>query len=241
MMQHMVGYSRKKTILGMEGAGVIMINYDVKIDKENHRFVIDGPIRDNSIPIEIPKDNPFRERFIDLFLHKADIERGVDFLQCISNDKSITVNEGLFIAGLNNCMKCFKYSNARNKLVKQQVFAQSEEMLKRFLEFEQMRDKHYDHDENGMLQAVAFLLISKDEGHVFSGPPSVVWNRAQLNYYLAGQKLQEIMCYILQYIEKEIDIVGNQIAENYKYYFKGELLKWSNAQIILASDTAKRK
>ena len=49
----MVGYSRKKTILGMEGAGVIMINYDVKIDKENHRFVIDGPIGDNSIPIEI--------------------------------------------------------------------------------------------------------------------------------------------------------------------------------------------
>ena len=49
------------------------------------------------------------------------------------------------------------------------------------------------------------------------------------------------MCYILQYIEKEIDIVGNHIAENYKYYFKEELLKWFNVQIILASDIAKRK
>ena len=76
---------------------------------------------------------------------------------------------------------------------------------------------------------------------MFLERPSVVWNRVQLNYYLAGQKLQEIMYYILQYIEKEIDIVGNHIAENYKYYFKEELLKWSNAQIILASDMAKRK
>lgn len=176
-----------------------------------------------------------------MFLHKADIERGIDFLQCISNDKNITVNEGLFIAGLNNCMKCFKYSNARNKLVKQEVFAQSEEMLKKFLEFEQMRDKHYDHDENGMLQAVSFLLINEDGGQVFSGPPSVVWNRVQLNYYLAGQNLQQIMCYILQYIEKKIDIIGNDILEYYKKFSKEELLKLSNAQIILASDTAKRK
>ena len=218
-----------------------MINYDVKIDKENNRFVINGPIGENSIPIEIPKDNPLRAVFIDLFLHKADIERGIDFLQCISNDKNITVNEGLFIAGLNNCMKCFKYSNARNKLVKQEVFAQSEEMLKKFLEFEQMRDKHYDHDENGMLQAVSFLLINEDGGQVFSGPPSVVWNRVQLNYYLAGQNLQQIMCYILQYIEKKIDIIGNDILEYYKKFSKEELLKLSNAQIILASDTAKRK
>ena len=195
----------------------------------------------NSVPIEIPKDNPLREKFIDMFLHKADIERGIEFLQCISNDKNITVNEGLFIAGLNNCMKCFKYSNARNKLVKQEVFAQSEEMRKGFLEFEQMRDKHYDHDENGMLQAVSFLLINEDEGPLFSGPPSVVWNRVQLNYYLAGQKLQQIMFYILQYVEKEIDSIGNHIVEDYKNVSKEELLKYSDAKIILASDTAKRK
>lgn len=218
-----------------------MINYDVTIDKENNRFVINGPIGGASVPIEIPKDNPLREKFIDLFLHKAYIERGVDFLQCISNDKNVTVNEGLFIAGLNNCMKCFKYSNARNKLVKQEVFAQSEQMLKAFIEFEQMRDKHYDHDENGMLQAVSFLLINKNEGQVFSGPPSVVWNRVQLNYYLAGQNLQQIMCYILQYIEEEIDIIGNQIEEYYEKFSKEELLKWSDAQIVLASEAAKRK
>lgn len=48
------------SILGMDGAGVVMINYDVKIDKENHRFVINGSIGENSIPIEIPQDNPTR-------------------------------------------------------------------------------------------------------------------------------------------------------------------------------------
>lgn len=218
-----------------------MINYDILIDRENNRFVIKGSVGMDSIPIEIPEDNPLKEKFIDLFLHKADIERGMDFLQCISVDKDITVNEGLFIAGLNNCMKCFKYSNARNKLVKTEVFVEDEYMLKNFIEYEKMRDKHYDHDENGMLQAVAFLLLNKNEGEIFSGPPSVVWNRAKLNYYLAGQNLQQIMTCILRYIEKEIDNVGNQIVKCYEGYSKDELQKWSVAKIVLASDMVERK
>ncbi len=170
-----------------------MVDYEVIIDRENSRFIVKGPFGPNSVPVQIPDDNPLKKQFIDMFLHKADIERGIDFLQCISNDKALTVNEGLFIAGLNNCMKCFKYSSSRDKLDKKQVFNSNEQIFEEFTNFEKMRDKHFDHDENGMLQAVAFLLIDLETDDTFSGPASVVWNRAKLNYYLAGARLQEIM------------------------------------------------
>ena len=94
----------------------IMIDYRVSIDKERGCFVINGPFDIGTIPISIPDDDPNRKQFVDLFLHKADIERGIEFLMCISSSKDTTVNEGLFIAGLNNCMKCFKYSKEIDRL-----------------------------------------------------------------------------------------------------------------------------
>ena len=217
-----------------------MIDYEVITDGENGCFIVKGPFGPNSVSVQIPDDNLLKKQFIDMFLHKADIERGIDFLQCISNDKPVTVNEGLFIAGLNNCMKCFKYSSSRGKLDKKQVFDNNEQILEEFTDFEKMRDKHFDHDENGMLQAVAFLLIDSETDNTFSGPPSVVWNRARLNYYLAGARLQEIMQYVRNYIATQIDIIGNQIINYYKGYPKNELIKWETARIKLASDKVKR-
>ena len=218
-----------------------MIDYQVSLDKKNNSFIVYGQFDPNSLPIEIPESKPYRKQFIDLFLHKADIERGIDFLQCISIDKSATVNEGLFIAGLNNCMKCFKYSQARSKLDKTKVFSENEQMLQSFLFFENMRDKHFDHDENGMLQATAFLLIYDNDENMFGGPPSVVWNRAELNYYFEGIKLQEIMQFVREFIIKEIDTLGNQIEEYYRTYTKEELMKLKTPKIELASSHAQRK
>lgn len=208
-----------------------MKNYNVEFDAERNGFIIDGDFEDNAIPISIDIEHPKRKQFIDLFLHKDDTERGIGYLQCISADKDSRLNEALFIAGLNNCMKCFKYSKARNKLDKTVVFVDDIQLLNEFVEFETMRDKHFDHDENGMTQATAFLLISQSDDHIYGGPPSVVWNRSGINYYLAGQRLQEIMRCVWQFICKEIDTVGGEIEESYKSFSKEELLKRSVAQI----------
>lgn len=218
-----------------------MVDYEIITDQENGCFIVKGPFGQDSVPVQIPDDNPLKKQFIDMFLHKADIERGIDFLQCISNDNSLTINEGLFIAGLNNCMKCFKYSRSRVKLDKNQVFCNNKQKFEDFIYFEEMRDKHFDHDENGMLQAVAFLLVDSETEGAFSGPPSVVWNRAVLNYYLCGEKLQEIMQYVRNYITEKIDEIGSQIIEYYKGRPTNELLKWETAQIELASDKVNRK
>lgn len=217
-----------------------MIDYKVSIDREHGHFIINGSFEADAVPVEIPDDNPDCKPFVDLFLHKADIERGIDFLKCISIDKNSIVNEGLFIAGLNNCMKCFKYSKSRSKLDRKTVFVDDEELLDRFLEFEKMRDKHFDHDESGMLQATAFLLVSPKAEHVFGGPPSVVWNRAMLDYYVTGQKLQEIMQYTWRFVCSEIDKIGSSIEITYSCYSKEQLMALKSPRIELASGDAKR-
>ena len=222
--------------------GDYMINYQVVFDQKNKRFIVEGDFEQNAVPILIAADHPKRKEFIDLFLHKEDIERGIAYLQCISVDKNAILNEALFVAGLNNCMKCFKFSKARSKLDKKEVFKNVEEILNEFIKFEIMRDKHFDHDESGMIQATAFLLISREEDHVFGGPPSVVWNKSILNYYTEGQRLQTIMQYVWKYLCNKIDCVGEEIKNSFEGIAKEELLKkYPAPQIVLAAPNTDRE
>lgn len=77
-----------------------MIDYKASIDRERGCFIVNGPFDADAVPVGIPNDNPNRKHFVDLFLHKADIERGIDFLKCISVDKDATVNEGVIYCWL---------------------------------------------------------------------------------------------------------------------------------------------
>lgn len=217
-----------------------MIDYKVSIDRDHGCFIISGPFDVDVVPVGIPTGNPYRKQFVDLFLHKADIERGIDFLKCISMDKDVTINEGLFIAGLNNCMKCFKYSKSRSKLDKATVFAGNQELFNCFIEFEEMRDKHFDHDENGMLQATAFLLVCPKGERIFGGPPSVVWNRVMFDYYTSGQRLQEVMQHIWRYLCDEIDTIGDLIETTFSSYSRENLMALKAPKIELASNNSKR-
>lgn len=217
-----------------------MIEYRVEHDDTNNTFIVYGPFVQGSFAVEIPDSDPNRKPLVDLFLHKADIDRGIQFLRCISDDKTDVLNEALFIAGLNQCMKCFKYSKARSSLKKHEVFKNSEELLVRFEKFEMMRDKHFDHDESGMLQVTAFLLISPNEGEYFGGPPSVVWNRERLNYYDEGRLLQEVMRHTQYYLCRQIDELSALMESAYARCPKESLAAFKTAHLALASQNAKR-
>ena len=219
-----------------------MIDYEVIIDRINKRFIIKNLPDNDSIPLEIPNSIPQKKWFVDLFLHKADIDRSIEFINCISQvpDKNSTINEGLFIAALNNCMKCFKYSKARTKLNKNIVFAHDKQLYSLFCGYENMRDKHLTHDENGMLQPVAFLLVNKNQRHIMAGPASVIWNRIKLDYFLAGTELKKIMNSILEYLRQEIDKTGKEILSIYLNLPSNEKAKWNVATCVLATSTTKR-
>ena len=216
-----------------------MIEYTVSRDK-NDKFHVFGPINETSVALEVPSNNPHKKYYIDLFLHKADIERGIQFLTLITEDNDITINEALFIAGLNNCIKCFKRSKSRFKLDKHVIFGSNPDQLNKFVYFEALRDKHYDHDENGMVQTIAFLLTHPTKNGFFLGQPSVAWNRIKLDFYSCGQRLRYIMNIVLYYLSKEIDKTGYLIISEYKGITADELLSWKPAKLKPATNTSPR-
>lgn len=216
-----------------------MIEYTVGRDA-NDKYHVFGPFGENSVALEIPSDNPHKKHYIDLFLHKADIDRGIQFLNLISDSNDTTINEALFIAGLNNCIKCFKRSNSRSKLDKQIIFGNTPDQLDEFVYFEILRDKHYDHDENGMLQTTAFLITYPTENGFFLGQPSVVWNRIKLDYYSCGQRLSHLMSIVINYLRDEIEKTSRLIMSKYWSITADELQSWNPAILKPATDTSPR-
>lgn len=216
-----------------------MIEYTVGRDT-NDKYHVFGPFEENTVALEIPSDNPYKKKYIDLFLHKADIDRGIQFLNLISDRNNTTVNEALFIAGLNNCIKCFKRSNSRSKLDKHVIFGNNPNHLDEFVYFEILRDKHYDHDENGMLQTTAFLITYPTENGFFFGQPSVVWNRIKLDFYSCGQRLNHLMSIVLNYLSAESEKTSRLIMSEYRGITADELQNWNPAQLKPATDTSPR-
>lgn len=216
-----------------------MIEYTVGRDAHD-KFHVFGPFNETAVALEIPSDNPHKKYYIDLFLHKADIDRGIQFLDLISENNDEAINEALFIAGLNNCIKCFKRSKSRFKLDKHVIFGSNPDLLNEFVYFEILRDKHYDHDENGMVQTIAFLLTHPTENGFFLGQPSVVWNRIKLDFISYSQRLQYIMSIVLSYLSNEIENTANLIISEYKGISADELLEWNTSKLKPATDTSPR-
>lgn len=213
-----------------------MVPYKVTILEKQKSFLVEGEFNPDAKPINIPVDDPDRQKFIDYFLHKADIDDAFLFLQFISADKSDMMNKAMFIAGLNSAMKTFKPSNARMKIRKDEFVRQFPALADDLNHFESLRDKHYMHDDNGMIEGTAFLLLNPEGSpEKFGGLPSVVWNSKHLNYYAESQRLQRFLYSVLDYIVEQIDSIGDQLAKRYATEDRDVLESFGPPPIKLAS------
>ena len=82
-----------------------MIEYKVLADDPQKGLVVQGNFAPGSIPVNIPHSNPKRKQYISLFLNLRDIEAGIDYLQCISPNNHLRINEGLFISALGGAFR----------------------------------------------------------------------------------------------------------------------------------------
>lgn len=208
----------------------------VTADPRTHTFIVEGDFVPGSTPVNIPADDENRFEFISLFLHKRDIDFSQNYLNCISMDKNIYINQALFIASLSGLMKCFQYSAACQKLDIEDFKAKNPDIASEFVKFKDWRNKHYLHDENSMTETTALLFVAP-EGHdqTLGGLPSVIWNSVQVDYVEDVQKLRDVLKTVSQYIVCRIDEVGQRIIERYKDKTREELLTLGNANIRLCS------
>jgi hypothetical protein len=207
-----------------------MIEYKVGINYETKELTVIGPFDENIIIVDIPENDPLRKQYIDLFLHKGDIDRGIIFLKSISSEYERGLNEGLFTAGLNSCFKCFKYSKKRSVLQKTVIFKDSPDSLRKFETFERLRDKYFHHDDSNITKCIAFLAISPKEDKLFGGPPSVIWNRPRFDFPSMRDDLYTVMLIALKYTEDEIDRIAIQIEQQYSKLNKEKLLCLNRTQ-----------
>ena len=112
-----------------------MIDYSMQIDSQNG-VVIQGDFIPGSIAVNIPDSNKKKRQFISLFLNKKDIERGIDYLNCISLNNHPIANEGLFISALAMFAKCFVSSESRTGLDKDGFKKFSPQSVKLFDQYE---------------------------------------------------------------------------------------------------------
>lgn len=218
-----------------------MIEYKVQIDPQNGA-VIQGDFAPGSIAVNIPDTNKKKKLFISYFLNKKDIERGIDYLNCISLNNHYIANEGLFISALAMFAKCFVNSESRIGLDKEGFKRFSPQSAGLFDQYDAWRNKHFLHDENSMTEAISFLLISPEGNeNIFGGPPSVVWNSVQVNYVREGRQLESLLQEIWKYVVSQIDKHGHSIEGDYCDCTRDELLAFGAPAFKFATTQAPEK
>lgn len=211
-----------------------MLEYNTWLDPQ--KVVIQGDFVPGSKAVNIPDSSKKKIQFISLFLNKKDIERGIDYLNCISLNNNSVANEGLFISALAMFAKCFVNSKSRIGLDKEGFKRFSPQSVALFNQYDAWRNRHFLHDENRMTEAIAFLLIAPERNeNIFGGPPSVVWNSAPINYVQEGRKLERLLQEIWKYVVERIDKQGISIEEDYCDCTREELLAFGDPPFKLAT------
>lgn len=218
-----------------------MLEYKVQIDPQNG-VIVQGDFAPESVAVNIPDTNKKKKQFISYFLNKKDIERGIDYLNCISLNNHPIANEGLFISALAMFSKCFVNSESRNGLDKDGFKKFSPQSTTLFDKYDAWRNKHFLHDENSMTEAISFLLISPEGSKdIFGGPPSVVWNSVQIDYVQEGRQLEHLLQEIWKYTVEIIDKQGASIEEDYRNSAREELLAFGEPLFKLATTQVPEK
>jgi len=214
-----------------------MREYNVLFDHRNNRFVLESEdIVEGSVAVNVPDSDKRKKQYISLFLHKADVEEGIDFLRCISADNLIQINQALFIAALSSMMKCFQTSSACSMISEDKFIKAFPLETTEFYRYKEWRNKHFVHDENSMREAIAFLFVSPEgKKETLGGLPSVIWNRAPIDFLLEGRQLEILMQALWKFICDEIDKLGQSLLDDYKIKSREELLAFGVAQIKLST------
>lgn len=196
-----------------------MFNLDVKVDAQSRTITING-INSKNIPgviVSIPDENINRKQYISLFLHRADIIVARDFANEVSEKNDLIMNEALFTSTLVYFFRCFQRCEKRNALKLEDLVFVDEQSKADFQLYRSVRDRHYAHDENSMTQTYDFLLLTSIEGVEYDRIEAcVVYHRFLPDFKYHADRMLSVIDQVILSIERLIDIVAVDIANEYK-------------------------
>lgn len=130
--------------------------------KTNEGFHIEGfPDAVKVIKLECPK----ARRLASMVLHMHDLEfalRALESINGIPADDLLT-RQALLCAAITNYFKCFGPNKARlNNLVAKTIHRGDPEGLAIHVYFDHLRNKHFVHDENSLLQCLPGAILNRE-------------------------------------------------------------------------------
>ncbi|GKT22392.1 hypothetical protein [Acidovorax sp. SUPP3334] len=152
----------------------------------------------------------------DLILHQSDLVRANQYLEDINVllDGPDTAREGLYVAALTRCFKCFGKNESRRayQLDASVILANEPNGMTVYEELRLERNKHVVHDENSALQAhVGAVLNDGTHPHKVEKVLALAVG-VELLQPRSWQNLKHLVLSTLTFVDKEIDRLCHEIT-----------------------------
>ena len=210
-----------------------MFDINVEFNDEERTITING-INSNNLPgkiVSIPNDNPKRKKYISLFLHRADVITARDFLNEISSENHARINESLFVSALIYLYRCFQQCEKRIELNIDDLVLVSKDTKDSFHKYRNIRNKHFAHDQNSMIETFDFLLLTSIQGEKYDRIEAcVVYERHLPDFVYHAKEILSIIDQVLPSIEILIDKVAAEIIERYKEVPISDILNFATKE-----------
>jgi hypothetical protein len=117
------------------------------ISKVGDRFEVNG-IPDAAVVVQL--DGPKANRLADLALHRSDLEFADQCLEAINRvpDEDWIIRQTLWRSAIVHFFKCFAPAASRGQLNERRVFKSHADALAAFAYLQDLRNKHFVHDDN---------------------------------------------------------------------------------------------
>lgn len=164
----------------------------------------------------------------DLVLHQSDLVRANQYLEDINVllDGPATAREGLYVAALTLCFKCFGRSDARAdyKLDAAVILAGEPNGMTVYNELRYERNKHVVHDENSALQGYVGAAIN-DGTHPYKVEKVVTLAvGVELLQVRSWQNLKHLISSSLIFVDREVDRLCHEITAELEAKSHAELM-----------------
>ncbi len=174
-------------------------------------------------------DTPLGRQAADLALHRYDLVFARNCLHTINDNQNILIRNALWFSAVAHFIKCFGDNKSRSHLVSDKIFKGDDLAKEVFTFFKNVRNKHFIHDENALMQCIPNAVLNKKEAPykiakilatTFITPTLIEGNYSNLTLLIDRT---------YEWVEKEFNKLAEMLTKELEALSYEELLKMPEA------------